>query len=126
MYIYMCIVSNSPQQVQDISDEQGRLLLSLRPSDLKLTHQLDLEEVSPQLISNLHGYLRERDSVLAGVADRSSVKGEIPSGRTIADLVHLFQPGGCVSGHVISLAEESVVIELEGGAIGKAVTGTCM
>ena len=84
---------------------------------------MDSEEASPLLISNLLGYFRERDSVLAGVADRSSIKGEIPGGKTVADLVHLFQPGGCVSGHVISLAGESAVIELEGGAIGKAATG---
>ena len=107
-----------------MSDEQGRLLLSLRPSDLKLTHQMDLEEASPQILSNLHGYLRERDSVLAGVgAERSSVKEELTGGRTLADVARLFQPGGCVSGHVISLAGESVVIGIEGGVIGKAVTG---
>ena len=91
-----------------------------------LTHQMDLEEASPLIISNLHGYLRERDSVLAGVAERSSVKEELTGGRTIADLARLFQPGGCVSGHVISQAGEGVVIKMESGVIGRAlaVTGT--
>lgn len=84
---------------------------------------MDLEEASPLLISNLLGYFRERDSVLAGATNTSLVKREIPGGRTIADVVHLFQPGGCVSGHVISLVGESAVIELEDGAVGKANTG---
>lgn len=84
---------------------------------------MDLEEASSLIVSNLHGYLRERDSVLAGVTERSSAKEELTGGRTIADLAQLFQPGGCVSGHVISTTEKGVVIELEGGVIGKAVTG---
>ena len=81
---------------------------------------MDVEEATPLIVSNLHGYLRERDSVLAGVAERSSVKEELSGGRTFADLAEVFQPGGCVSGHVISTTGEGVVIELEGGVIGKA------
>ena len=84
---------------------------------------MDFKEASPLLINNLLYYFRERDSVLAGATGTSLVKGEIPGGRTIADMVDLFQPGGCVSGHVISLVGESAVIELEGGAVGKAATG---
>lgn len=111
-------------QVQDVDDEQGRLQLSLRPSDLKLTHQMDMEEASPLIINRFHSYLQERDSVLAGVVGSSSVKSELSGGRTVADLVHLFQPGGCVSGHVTSLAEETVIIELTGGVVGRASVGT--
>ena len=108
-------------QVQDINNDQGRLSLSLRPSDLKLTNQMDQEEVLPLVISNTCGYLKDRDNVLAGA---SSSKGEIPGGRSLADLVQVFQPGGCVSGHVTSLSGDSAIIELEGGAIAKAKIGT--
>ena len=91
---------------------------------MKLTHQMDLEEASPLIVSNLHGYVRERDSVLASVgAERSSVKEELSGGRVLTDLARLFQPGGCVSGHVITTTEEGVVIELEGGVIGRVGTG---
>ena len=110
-----------------MSDEQGRLLLSLRPSDLKLTHQMDLQEASPHILTNLHGHLRERDSVLARVGtERSSVKEELTGGRALADVARLFQPGGCVSGHVITTSEEGVVIELEGGVIGRAAASMYM
>ena len=98
-------------------------MLSLRPSDLKLSHQMDSHNTVPLIVSRFLSYLRERDTVLVGVSGRSTVKGEIPRGRTVADLAHLFQPGGCVSGHVISVTGEAAVIELEGGAIGKAKTG---
>ena len=85
---------------------------------------MDLEEASPLIVSNLHGYLRERDSVLASVGvERSSVKEELTGGRTLTDLARLFQPSGCISGHVITTMEEGVVIELESGVIGKAVMG---
>lgn len=85
---------------------------------------MDLEEATPLILGNLHGYLRERDSVLASVAaEKSSVKEELTGGRTLADVARLFQPGGCVSGHVISLAGESVVIEVENGVIGRAMIG---
>ena len=90
---------------------------------MKLTHQMDLEEASPLIVSNLHSYLRERDSVLASVAERSSIKEQLTGGRTIADLAQLFQPGVCVSGHVISTTKGCVVIELEGGVIGRAAAG---
>ena len=107
-----------------MSDEQGRLLLSLRPSDLKLTHQMDLQEASPQILTNLYGYFRDRDSVLAGVGtERSSVKEELTGGRTLDDVARLFQPSGCVSGHVTGASGEGVVIELESGVIGKAAIG---
>ena len=112
--------------MQDISDEQGRLLLSLRPSDLKLTHQMDLDEASSLIISDFYDYLKERDTVLAGVAERSSVKEELSGGRTLAELAKLFQPGGCVAGHVISTTEGdggSAIIELEDGAVGRTVIG---
>lgn len=84
---------------------------------------MDLEEASPLILTNLHGFLRERDSVLASVGEeRASAKEELTGGlgRALADMARLFQPGGCVSGHVITSTEEGVVIELEGGVIGRA------
>ena len=98
-------------------------MLSLRPSDLKLSHQMDSHDTTPLIVSGFLSYPRERDTVLAGASGKSTVKGDIPGGRTVADLAHSFQPGGCVSGHVISVTGETAVIELEGGAIGKAKTG---
>ena len=98
----------------------------MRPSDLKLTHQMDLEEASPLILTNLHCYLRERDSVLAGVGEeRASAKEELTGGRALADVVQLFQPGGFVSGRVISFAGDggSAIIELEGGTVGRTVIG---
>ena len=82
-----------------------------------------MDEATPLIVSRFLGYLRERDAVLAGAPRRDEAKGEVPGGRTFADLAHVFRPGGRVSGHVISVAEETAVIELEGGAIGKALTG---
>ena len=116
-------ITHVAMQVHDISDEQGRLLLSLRPSDLKLSHQVDVNEATPLIVNRFLGYLRERDAVLACAPGRDEAKGEVPGGRTFADLARVFQPGGRVSGHVISVVRETAVIELEGGAIGKAVTG---
>ena len=87
---------------------------------------MDLEEASPLILTNLHGFLRERDAVLASVmGERASVKEELTGGRALADVVQLFQPGGCVSGHVISFTGDggSAMVELEGGAIGRTVTG---
>ena len=85
---------------------------------------MDLDDASPLIVSNLHGYLRERDSVLASMgAERSSVKEELTGGRALTNLAQLFQPSGCVSGHVISLAGESAVIEMGSGGIGKAMMG---
>ena len=99
----------------------------MRPSDLKLTHQMDLEEASPLILTNLRGFLRERDSVLACVREeRASVKEELTGGRALADVAQLFQPGGCVSGHVISFTGDggtAIIIELEGGTVGKIVIG---
>ena len=87
---------------------------------------MDLEEASPLILTNLHGFLRERDSVLASVGgERASVKEELTGGRALADVARLFQPGGCVSGHVISFAGDggSTMVELEGGTVGRTVTG---
>ena len=85
---------------------------------------MEAEESLPRLVSNLHGYLRERDFVLASAAGRASAKGKIPLERSLADMAKLFQPGGRVPGHVISQSQEYAIIEVEGGVIGKAVTGT--
>ena len=82
---------------------------------------MDIEEASPLILTNLHGFLRERDSVLASVrGERASVKEELTGGRALADVARLFRPGACVSGHVITTIEESVVIEMEGRIIGRA------
>ncbi len=93
---------------------------------------MDLDEASPLILTNLHGYLRERDAMLISVSvvggERSSAKEELLiGGRVLADMARLFQPGGCVSGHVISFTGDgrSVMVELEGGAVGRAVIGMC-
>jgi hypothetical protein len=91
---------------------------------------MDLDEASPLILTNLHGYLRERDAVLTSVSvaggERSSAKEELLiGGRVLADVAQLFQPGGCVSGHVISFAGDggSAMVELEGGTVGRTVIG---
>ena len=51
-------------QVQDIDPTKDRFLLSLRPSDLRLSSSLSMEETQTILLERLQWMFQERDSIL--------------------------------------------------------------
>ena len=100
-----------------LDEDEGKLSLTLRPSDLKLL-DTSCEDVPQRLLSHFRDYVSERSAILGELKARS---GETTGkgGSSVAQLARAFAPGGRVSGHVTTLTDESVVVELEVGVRGR-------
>lgn len=96
-----------------LDEDEGKLALTLRPSDLKLS-DTSCEHVPQMLLSHFQDFISERATILEELKLRSGGKEN-----SIAQLAQAFVPGGRVSGHVVALSDESAVVELEQRVRGK-------
>lgn len=110
-------------KVLEVEETQGRFLLSLRPSDLKLGYRLEEEEVGRRLVADLLSHFEQRDAILREMA-ASKVNADPLAGGQEADIAELFHPGRCITGRVSTVQEETVILELPGGVVGRATTAT--
>lgn len=96
-----------------MNESEGKLALSLRPSDLKAP-DLQSKGAVDAITSSFQTYISERCSVLEEMKH-----AEDTPIRSMSSLARMFAPGGRVSGHVISLKNDTAVVELERGVRGK-------
>ena len=104
-------------QVQGLDDNEGRLSLTLRPSDLKVA-DLQSEGAVAGILSTFQSYVSERCSILE---EMKLTQDTTAAAHSLPALARAFVPSGRVTGHVISLANDSAMVGLEGGLRGKIV-----
>lgn len=102
-------------QVQSLDESEGRLSLSLRPSDLKVP-DLQSKGAVEAILSSFRTYISERCSIL----EEMKLSGDTPI-CSLSSLARAFVPGGRVAGHVTSLENDNAVVELERGVKGKVL-----
>ena len=98
-----------------MDDTNGRFLLSLRPSDLKLSPALDEQETNEKLVSSFLEFICERNTILSDLTPR-----KVTREGSLSVLAKSYCPGERASGHVTSIAGDHVTMEMEGGVVGKA------
>ena len=96
-----------------LDEDEGKLSLTLRPSDLKLSDS-GSEEVPQTILSSFQDYITERMAILEAMKLRSAVTKE----DSLSSLARAFVPGGRVTGCVSGLTDDSAMVEL-----GAKVTG---
>ena len=101
-------------KVMQVDETNGKLLLSLRPSDLKLSLSFEEDGVANKLLVVLNDILQEREAILKDLAKSS---GSV--GMSLTSLAKAFSPGSTVTGHVTSVGDH-VTIDLGNGVIGRA------
>ena len=101
-------------KVMQVDEVNGKLLLSLRPSDLKLSLSSEEDGVASKLLTMLSDFLQERETILRDLAKSS---GSV--GMSLSSLAKAFSPGSTVTGHVTSVGDH-VTIDLGNGVIGRA------
>ena len=104
--------------------DEGKVSLTLRPSDLRRSEP-DSDETSQAILSAFQTYISERDFILgqlklASEGRREGGETAVPS--SLSSLAAAFVPGGRISGHVTSVLDDMATVELEGttGQIRKA------
>lgn len=102
-------------QVQRLDDSEGKISLTLRPSDLKVS-DLKIEGVVGNILSSFQTYVSERCSILEEMK-----LAQDTTTRSLSALARAFVPGGRITGHVTSLVNDSAVVELEGEVKGRIV-----
>lgn len=109
--------------MKSVDDSDGKVSLTLRPSDLKHA-DVKTERVSQAVLSSFKTYLSERDYILEEMRRTSTTgSGDITSSvPSLSALASMFVPGGRVSGHVTSVVDDVAIVALEGarGKICKA------
>ena len=105
----------------EVDHSEGRLLLSLRPSDLTLSSQhVDQEDTNQKILANFQAFLEEREIILKHAITSLSRTQEVPGERSLASVARVFQPGRCVCAHVTSVNRDYVLFELGDGVVAKA------
>lgn len=102
-----------------MDDTKGQFLLSLRPSDLKLSLTLNEQEAKDKLLSSFLDFLEERNTLLSDLAS-TKVTSSFPREGSLSELAKSYCPGGHVSGLVTSVAGDHVTMEMEEGVMCKA------
>ena len=94
-------------------DEDGKVSLTLRPSDLKHA-DINTEKASQAILTSFGTYIAERDLIV------QEMKHKEPTStvRSLSALAAMFVPGGRVSGHVTSVMDDVAMVGLD-GVIGK-------
>ncbi len=101
-----------------VDDVNGKLLLSLRPSDLKSSNTLEEEELADKLLALLREFVEERDVIVMEL-----VKSAGSMGSSLSALAKAFVPGSTVTGHVTSVGDH-VTIDVGNGVTGRASAQT--
>jgi hypothetical protein len=96
-----------------LDESGGRISLTLRPADLKVA-DLQSEGAVADIVATFQSYVSERCSVLE---EMKLAQDTTP--RSMSMLARAFVPGGRVVGHVTSLVDDSAMVELDGGVVGK-------
>lgn len=108
----MCVSSS---QAQSLDVSEGKLTLTLRPSDLKIP-DLQSKGAVEDILSSFQTYVSERCLIL----EEMKLAEDTPL-RSLSSLARAFVPGGRVSGHVTSLENDNAVVELAVGVKGMVV-----
>ncbi len=99
-------------QVLALDEDEGKLSLTLRPSDLKLLDTAS-EDVPQTILSSFQEYISERAAILEEMKACSAVAKR----GALSALARVFVPGGRVLGRVTVLTDDSAVVELQSARV---------